>query len=324
MNRGFLNWGVFLVVLGAVPLAVQVGLIEASAVRELWRLWPLILIGLGIGLILRLTRVGWLGGVIVAATLGLLLGSLLAGGVRGISSACVGTGAGGEQSTQSGEAGAGRFAAQIELTCGELVVSRVPGNTWTVVAHHAAGQGPAIAASPSRLEVGSDVNGPVPFFGQERRDWTVTLPIESELTMGMTLNAANGQVALGGGALESMSATLNASDARIDLSDAAMTGFASTSLTLNASSGTLLLPAQSMTGSITLNASSLDLCIAPEAGVRIEHNGTLSSADFAPAGLSRSDDQWETPGFDAAASQLRLEISTTLSSVTLDRSGDCP
>jgi hypothetical protein len=323
MNHGFLNWGIFLVLLGAVPLAVQVGIVDAAAVRELWQLWPVILIGLGIGLILRLTRLAWIGGLIVAATLGLMLGSLLAGGVRGISSACVGTGVGQEQSTQTGEAGAGRFDTQIELTCGDLDVTRAPGTAWVLVARHAEGQGPAVAATPSDLEIRSSEGGSLPLLGQSRREWDLTLPAESDLTVGLTLNAARGVLVLGGGPVESASATLNASDARIDLSGAAMVGVATVRATFNASSGVLLLPAQPMTGSISLNASSLTLCIAPEAGVRIEHHGTLSSADFGPAGLTRIDDQWETPGFNTATAQVRLELSTTLSSVTLDRSGGC-
>src|SRR5262245_18787254 len=315
MNRGFLNWGVFLVLLGAVPLAVQQGVVSASAVGDLWHLWPVLLIGLGVGLILRLTRIAWLGGVIVAATLGLMLGSLLAGGVRGISSACIGSGTGQEQSTHSGEAGAGRFTTQIELSCGELDVSRTPGNTWTVVAQHGSGQAPQIEATASSLEVRSQASGPVPCFGQARRDWQIALPTDSELTFGMTLNAASGRLALGEGPLDNVSATLNASDARIDLSSATLTDSASVRATFNASSGTLVLPAQTLTGSISLNASSLTLCVDPEAALRIEHHGTLSSADFSGEGLTRTDDLWETPGFDGAGSQVQLEISATLSSV---------
>jgi hypothetical protein len=322
MNRGFLNWGVFLVLLGAVPLAVQAGVVDAAAVRELWQLWPLILIGLGIGLILRLTRVGWIGGVIVAATLGIMLGSLLAGGLQGVTSAC-GTGSGQEVTTRSGPAETGGFGTAIELTCGDLSVGRAPGGSWTLVAREEPGHPPAIEASPSALRVRSGTGGAFGFLGQTRRDWTITLPTESELTYGMTLNAARAEVQLGSGPLEAVSATLNASDARIDLSGATLASGASASVTLNASSGTLMLPAQSMDGSISLNASSLELCIAPEAGVRIEHHGTLSSADFGAAGLTRTDELWETPGFDTAGIQVDLEISTTLSSVTLDRSGGC-
>ena len=66
INRSLLNWGVFLIALGGVPLAVQQGWADASIAGDLWRLWPLILVGIGLGLILRWTPVAWLGGALVA------------------------------------------------------------------------------------------------------------------------------------------------------------------------------------------------------------------------------------------------------------------
>jgi len=92
INRGLLNWGVFLIALGGVPLAVQQGWASSGIVGDLWRLWPLILVGIGLGLILRWTPIAWLGGALVAGTFGLIFGALLAGGVSGISGACVGIG----------------------------------------------------------------------------------------------------------------------------------------------------------------------------------------------------------------------------------------
>ena len=51
VNRGLLNWGIFLVVLGAIPLAVQLRVLDPQLAADLVRLWPLILIGLGLGLL---------------------------------------------------------------------------------------------------------------------------------------------------------------------------------------------------------------------------------------------------------------------------------
>ena len=56
VNRGLLGWGVFFIVLGAVPLAVQAGVVSEARVREAWQLWPLILVGIGLGLVLERTR----------------------------------------------------------------------------------------------------------------------------------------------------------------------------------------------------------------------------------------------------------------------------
>ena len=57
IRRGFLGWGVFLILAGAIPLLVRSGYLDADQVGRLWQLWPLILVGIGVGLILGRTRV---------------------------------------------------------------------------------------------------------------------------------------------------------------------------------------------------------------------------------------------------------------------------
>ena len=56
------RWGVFFITLGAVPLAVRANLIDSDTVVQGWRLWPLLLVGLGVSILLRGTRVELLGG----------------------------------------------------------------------------------------------------------------------------------------------------------------------------------------------------------------------------------------------------------------------
>src|SRR3990170_7039277 len=125
INRSLLNWGVFLMALGGVPLAVQQGWASSGIVGDLWRLWPLILVGIGLGLILRWTPIAWLGGALVAGTFGLIFGALLAGGVSGISGACVGIGSGEtETTTESGATSGTAFGLALDLSCGELAVTR--------------------------------------------------------------------------------------------------------------------------------------------------------------------------------------------------------
>ena len=50
INRGLLNWGVFLIALGGIPLAVDQGWLDSDVARDLGQLWPLLLVGIGLGL----------------------------------------------------------------------------------------------------------------------------------------------------------------------------------------------------------------------------------------------------------------------------------
>ncbi len=91
IRRGYLGWGVFLILTGAVPLLVRSGYLSEDQVDRLWTLWPLILIGIGVGLILSRTRFDFFGGLIVAATLGLMLGGLLSQGINVVSGGTCGS-----------------------------------------------------------------------------------------------------------------------------------------------------------------------------------------------------------------------------------------
>jgi hypothetical protein len=324
VHRGLFNWGIFLLVLASVPLAVQWGYLDAASARELLRFWPLILVGIGLGLILRLTPFGVLGGALAAGTAGLLVGALLAGGVGGIGGACIGAG---EHSTSALETRSGSFSAttahlQMELTCAEVNVTRAPGSEWSVEADFAGGNPPQLDATADRLSLRST---PGRFFlgGEARRELNVRLPQEQAISLSTTVNASRGTLALGSGPLASLSATLNGSEIRVELPDASAQR-TSLSLTFNASSGTITLPtASALDGNMTLNASSVTLCAEPEAALRLSHTGTLSSANFEDAGLSRSGDVWQTPGFEGASARSELRLTSNVSSITLDRTGGC-
>src|SRR5688572_23248662 len=183
VRRHFLNWGVFLVSLGIIPLAVQLGVLDAEVARTFTRLWPLILIGIGLGLLLRLTPYALVGGVVVAATAGLLLGSLLSGGISGGGVfACTGDRANGTPIVRSGTF-SGNGSLNAEITCADFEVTRAAGGGWTVQVVPG-GAEPTVSAGDGALTLRSR-EGIGPLSG-DREVWRVTMPAEAAFSGGMT------------------------------------------------------------------------------------------------------------------------------------------
>lgn len=322
VRRRYLTLGVFLLCLGAVPLAVDIGLLNSSTAADVTRLWPLILIGLGLGIILRLSRVEWLGSIVVAGTFGLLVGAVLAAGVGGLG--CLEQSGGVGSASQSGSFATGTAQVRLEMTCGDLYVSRAPGSDWTLQSGGGDAQ-PAITSSASGLSVKSDDSSNWILSGRHRERWDLALAQDNPVALSLTLNGTRGTLGLGSGPLASLSATLNGSDGRVDLSGATSSGSAiALASTFNASSVVLLLSNSAIDGSVTLNASSLTVCAPPEAAMRLSSSSTLSSDNFANQGLSRVGNAWQTDNYGSAPQRIDLRVSANVSSLTIDRSGGCP
>jgi hypothetical protein len=321
IDSRFLRWGVFLIFLGGVPLAVQAGWLSVTAVAGWWRYWPLILIGIGVGLLLRRTPVHFLGGLIVAATLGLMIGGLLAGGVStGIGFGCVTNHSGTAFATTSGT-----FAADgtvgIEMSCGDLTVNAASGRVWIVSGRSSDGHVPVTAAQADRLELqppGRSWLGP--FGDQASEDWTVSLPTDPKIALDATLNAGTAGLDLSGAHLSRLSMTTNAGTTTIDLDGANLTTL---SYTLNAGSTRIALPSTSMTGSATVNAGSLGLCVPTGADLRIESSSILASNNFAERGLIQTGSTWTSPAYGLSPIQIDLSLTANAGSIELDPTGGC-
>ena len=311
----FVGWGLFFIVAGALPLAVQGGYLPADAASQVWRLWPLILVGLGVGIILGRTPLGWLGSLLVPAIFGLLVGSALAGGIAGV--ACgfdVGDPSIGAQATVGGELTEGG-TVELDFDCGPLDVGTAAGPGWSLT--YRRDVEPRIDESPERLRVVSPEGA---FLGRGS-DWDVTLPAGRTLSLSVEANAASASLTLTDALIARFSGAFNAASFDVDLS---RTRLGDLDIRLNAGSGSVTLPSASFSGRIDVNAGSLELCAPADVGLRITTSGALSSTDFAGSGLVLSGSTWQSPGFATAATRIELTLNANAASVNLRREGGCP
>ncbi len=320
LNRSMLGWGLFFVVLGAVPLAIQAGLVSEEMAGRAWQLWPLLLIAGGIGLILRRTPVEP-----VASLAGSVIFGLIAGGVIATGSIPVGCGGSAEGtpfSSTSGGLGA-TATVEVQLNCGELQITPQDGAEWSLNGRADPDDVPAVVASADRLEVDSGNQG---FFGafRDRQVWELSLPREPAIDLDAAVNAGGAVLDLTGMRIGRLVVDVNAGDLQLLAHGA--TELRELDVELNAvGSPTISLPNLSFSGSIDANvAGSVRICPPGGAGLRLhtDDNPTASN-NYAERGLVRVGDAWETPGFDSAAVRIELTTDVNVGRLSLEAEGNC-
>ena len=324
IDRRFLNWGIFFIALGAIPLLVQQGIVSHATAGDAWRLWPLVIVGLGVGILLRRTHAAFAGGLVVAATFGLVFGGFLAtgpdfGNVAGCGNP---NAAGATVGSQGSGAFGGSGTARIQMNCGVLNVTTQAGSDWTFQGRDPENGAAALVQGSSSFDL-SAPDGSGAFWdvgGTHNRTWNVSLPTDPQVDLTVGVNAGSGRLDLSGTHLSRLDAQFNAADVHVDLSNASV---ADLRVDVNAGSGGVLLPASGTTGSISVNAGSLDLCAPTSSGMRIHVTGALASTNFGSTGMIHDGDTWTSQNFSSASSRVDLQIDANLASVNLNPAGGC-
>ena len=324
INRGFLGLGVFLLIVGAIPLAVRAGYITVDQIRNVGSLWPLVLIGIGIGILLARTRWAFLGGLLVAATFGVIVGGVLAGGVDSLGFGACGPG-GRDLSAFDRRDGTLRGPSgsiDLELNCGDLTLSVAAGDGWSVEGEARAGRRPDVDSDDRSLRVASQEGGSW-FDGlNDREAWRVTLPEDVNLAITLDLNAGSATLELGQASVDSLDLTLNAGSVTLDMSEVSDIG--DFGVDINAGALEVALPNQTFEGSIEANAGSVSLCAPPGAALRLKTgDGFAGGYDYDGHGLVKNGSTWETPGFDSAGVRIELDTQANAGSFSLNPEDGC-
>jgi len=319
VDRRFLGWGVFFIVAGGVALAVRAGALSADQVSQVWRLWPLVLVALGVAIVLARTPLGWLGGILVAATFGLLAGSAFSGGLVGptcgfdLADRAPGSGA---ETTVDGQLAEGASVA-LAFDCGALNVTTAPGTAWSLA--YRQDRVPRVDATPQAL----DIRAPEGSFLGGGSDWRLSLPDDPRFALDVTANGASVDLRLANARLSRFKGTFNAGSFVLDLSGADLAASGGLDVQVNAGSGSLRLPDSSFGGRVDVNAGSLEVCVAEGTGLHVVTSGALASTDFSSSGLVATGSTWESPGYATPETKIELTLSANAASVTVRRDGGC-
>lgn len=324
INRGLLGWGVFLLLVGAVPLAVRAGYLTNDQIARIGSLWPLILIGIGIGILLARTRFAVLGGLLVAATFGAIVGGVLSGGVEGFAGGACGPGTATTPfASRDGSFETTTVNVDLAFSCGTMAVATAPGIGWMVEGQDDDGTGPRVEANGESLTVDANNRDRGPFgVLSDREFWRITLPDAVRLELSVEMNAGSSTVDLAGASLESLDLNVNAGSATVDLATAKELGLLN--IELNAGSMNVTLPGQTVNGSIDVNAGSVNLCTPIGVALRFNaEDSHLSSHDFEEQGLVQTGSTWQTPGFENAAMRIELDTQVNAGSFSLNPEDGC-
>lgn len=314
-RRDHLFWGITLLLLGGVPLIVRAGIIPAESLSEAWRLWPVALIAAGVALILFRRADATVAIAVAALAVGLIGGTALAGGSNVFNFFDCGSEDATAAESSVSESGTfdGPATVDLQLNCGRLELTTADGSGWSFDAGFD-GEAPRIDADGESLAVEAR-GGPF----NRRQTWVVALPAEGVDELHIDTNAGSSVVDLGSAALGIIDVEANAGSVIVRAGEADLAGF---SASVNAGSIQVTVGDAAMTGELSSNAGSIDLCVPDDVNLRLvlEDNNITFSHNLDDRGLTRSGDVWTRAG---SGETITFQVEGNASSFDLNPEEGC-
>lgn len=317
INRRFLYAGLFLVALGGVLVAVDLAAVDTSIVANALRLWPLALIAIGVGIVLRRSRYALVAGIVGAMIPGLVLGGGLAVAPRH----ALECGAGAE-TTESATQG-GTFTrpgvVQVETTCGSISIGTRPGADWQLVSSSDAGHVPDVELTGDVLQIASAGGEDWDWLDTGRDTWTLTLPTTALEQVLVNVDAGRASLALPGADIGTLNLIGNGAEIVADLSAAQVVELDGT---LDFGRLAIQLPQQgTYSGVIRVDAGEVRLCVPFGLGVRVDFAG--SPREVRINGLRSEGTAWENDLYQSATNRADLSVKVNFGSVAINPIGGC-
>lgn len=313
IRRGLLFTGLFLIPVGGLTLLVRGGYLDAASLRDAWRLWPLVLVGLGLAILLGRTKGAALGTAVAALVLGLIVGGGIASG-SWVGFGVCNDSSGDLQVLDRTGTFDGPATVRMDLRCGTLDLATEAGAGWHVQASYA-GPPPTVDANTGRLELRVPDGDAV-----RSQTWTLRLAPDKIRDVELTINAASGTMRLDGASLTRLSVDANASDVNVAAGAATITGL---DVSVNAGRARVTLGDGAIGGKLSVNAGAIDLCVPPNAALRITTNEQLTFAtNLGERGLTHTGTTWARAG-NGSAGLIDLSVDGNAASFNLDPNGGC-
>lgn len=298
-----------LIFIGVVILLQNTGYLPPNFWVNLWRLWPLVLVLVGIELLFA-HRIPWLALAGLAAVV-LVGGAVVTNMGAGISSPPGPTPVPASNVVQTDLQGATQAAVTVRFGAGQLVVGPIenPQPSALAVMNY---QGPAqMAPTPRYTPVSGGVgqleyqatsrDGPsFPPFADPRSDQA---RMQLDLSPLVPIASANIQT--------------GATDAHLDLSDLHVSTL---DMSIGAATAWVRFPEASglTTAHISGGASTITLEIPDGVAAQIQHQGGLSTLNVDQSRFPQANDGvYRSPDYDTAANRVDLVIETGVTTITV-------
>lgn len=293
-KRGFPLFATLLIALGVLLLLQTTGVVEWSAWWTIWRLWPVVIILLGINIAFG-SRMPWLAGTLMA----LVLIAAVAIGIAIASSSVPGV----ESVTTLDEplGDAERFDLVMDLGAGTLSVGSLPDDSPSLVEGDLRSFGvsevqTSMVRSPGYAELVLSTNGvSIDFFGTPDRRWDVWLSSTPNISIDLDTGA---------------------SDLTLDLTELNVSN-----LTVRGGATDIEILAPRNAGHVNIDidvgAANVDVVIPDLAAARIDADLGLSGLSVDESRFPKVGDVYVSRDFDTSENRIDLEIDAGASSVDI-------
>jgi hypothetical protein len=255
INRTALFLGTFVATAGIVMLVGVGNATVEGFITDTLRLWPLAIIALGVGLLLRRTRYVLVGTLVAAIVPGLLLGGAVVAAPN-VGAFCDDP-ASGPVVTRDGTF-TGAATVQLKLVCGDATVRTNPGTNWQLDTLDLGNDNARIRSDGGLLIVGSPDDHRALDFGRDPDEWGVALPTGVPLDIRAEIVAGRGRFDLSGARVGDLAVVLRAGSTSFELTTATVRRL---DLEVAAGSASIHLPAAGdLEGELDVAAGSLELC----------------------------------------------------------------